>query len=66
MKLHLSAKEPDTRVAAVAAKTNWKNHLDSLYAEIIIFRRNSFFLRRPDPVTQTPYMFLCEMMFVLM
>ena len=34
MKLHLSAKEPETRVAAVAAKTNWKNHFDNLYAEM--------------------------------
>ena len=31
MKLHRSAKEPDTSVAAVAAKTNWKNHLESLW-----------------------------------
>ncbi len=29
-KLHLSASAPDTRVAAVAANTNWKNHFDSL------------------------------------
>ena len=33
MKLQRSASDPDTRVAAVAAKTNWKNHLESLYAE---------------------------------
>jgi hypothetical protein len=31
--LHRSAKEPETSVAAVAAKTNWKNHLESLSAE---------------------------------
>ena len=33
MKLHRSAKDPETRVAAVAANTNWKNHFDNLYAE---------------------------------
>ena len=33
MKLHRSAKDHETKVAAVAAKTNWKNHFDSLYAE---------------------------------
>ena len=32
MKLQRSASEPETKVAAVAAKTNWKNHLESLSA----------------------------------
>ena len=44
MKLHLSAKEPETRVAAVAAKTNWKNHFDNLYAEMQYYMLKCFLL----------------------